>query len=143
MKEKIIKNAEKHGLQHEIVWGICQVESNFNPYAVRYEPGYKWLFNPRELRPINCAFETECAQQRTSYGLMQVMGAVFRELGYRGWLTQIICDIDTQLEYGCRYLWNLISRYGFEGGIEAYNAGIPQQGQSGYYKKIVAASKEF
>ena len=34
---------------------------------------------------------------------MQIMGAVARERGFRGWLTEL-CDPAVNLEWGCRHL---------------------------------------
>jgi len=49
------------------------------------------------------AWQTELLFQQTSWGLMQIMGAVARERGFRGWLTEL-CDPATNLEWGCRHL---------------------------------------
>jgi len=46
---------------------------------------------------------TELLNQQTSWGLLQIMGAVARERGFRGWLTEL-CDPSINLEWGCRHL---------------------------------------
>ena len=53
------------------------------------------------------AWQTELLFQQTSWGLMQIMGAVARERGFRGWLTEL-CDPQVNLEWDCRHLrWML------------------------------------
>jgi len=50
---------------------------------------------------------TELLGQQTSWGLLQIMGAVARERGFKGWLTEL-CDPTVNLEWGCRHLrWML------------------------------------
>jgi len=116
--------AGRYGPDPRLVCALCEVESGWNPWAVRYEPDYKWLWGIKEpLTTINglniVSFdlkngpvlidiipstpETELALQKTSWGLMQIMGAVARERGFRGWLTEL-CDPSISLEWGCKHL---------------------------------------
>jgi soluble lytic murein transglycosylase-like protein len=134
IKKAIKAKAEKHGLDPAIVYGVCMQESTLNPYAVRFEPKYRWLvYNTANLKPRECSIETEYALQKTSFGLMQVMGAVIREQGVSGWLTQAVGNVDMQLEYGCRHLKKKIQRYGLMEGILSYNSGSPRKDASGKY----------
>ncbi|MBN1840798.1 MAG: lytic transglycosylase domain-containing protein [Deltaproteobacteria bacterium] len=130
-KEQIIiqitSAAEKAKLDPAIVYGVCVKESSLDPMAVRFEENYRWLFHPDLIRPTFCSLDTEKCLQKFSFGLMQVMGATFRELGFRGWLTSIPQDIGVQLEYGCKYLQQKIKKYGRDEGILAYNAGSPRK----------------
>jgi len=129
--------ATKYGLDPALVCALCEVESGWNPWAVRYEARYKWLVGfqceylplskwvydtghniwyslPDILKQFNSIFiedraaiQTELLHQQTSVGLMQIMGATARERGYRGWLTEL-CDPAVNLEWGCRHLrWML------------------------------------
>jgi len=108
--------ATKHGLDPALVCALCEVESSWIPWAVRHEPGYRWLWGltyddyptePRwlakEVQLRGYTAGTERILQRTSWGLMQIMGAVARERGFRGWLTEL-CDPAVNLEWGCRHL---------------------------------------
>jgi len=61
----------------------------------------RWLAKEVQLRGYTAG--TERILQRTSWGLMQIMGAVARERGFRGWLTEL-CDPAVNLEWGCRHL---------------------------------------
>jgi hypothetical protein len=134
----------------DYAYGVCMAESNLNPYAVRYEPNFKWLWKPREVKPAGCSMDTETALQRTSIGLMQVMGAVYREMGYKGWLTEILASPKVQLTYGCDFLFRKIKKYGLEAGICAYNSGSPRYLEDGktfvnqyYLDRVLRYSSEW
>lgn len=131
--EKITIFARKHSLPPEIVYGVCVQESRLIPIAARFEPGYRWLYKVEEVCPPLCSKATEKNLQMTSFGLMQVMGAVYREYGYKGWLTALFNDTESQLEYGCRHLARKVKKYGLNEGILAYNAGSPRKNASGRY----------
>lgn len=143
MKQKIAEYATKHGLKPAIVYGICRQESGLNQYACRFEPAYKWLFRPRDVKPAISSIETEIAMQKISWGLMQVMGGVFRELGFDGWLSEISSNVDLQLDYGCKHLAKKIKAYGLPGGISAYNAGIPSEKNAAYVDHVMAFAEEW
>lgn len=115
-----------NGIGAEIIYGVCMAESAMNQFAVRYEPHFKWLWKPRESKPPGCSMDTEVCLQRTSLGLMQMMGAVFRELGYRGWLTEVLSRPDVQIQMGAYFLARKIKKYGLANGIAAYNSGSPR-----------------
>jgi len=94
--------AHRYGLDLRLVCALCEVESGWNPWAVRHEPNYKWLYGKLEDGYLGTV-DTELAMQRTSWGLLQIMGAVARERGFRGWLTEL-CDPAVNLEWGCKHL---------------------------------------
>lgn len=134
--------ASRRSLPWELVYAICQVESSLNPSAIRHEPRYRWLVGDNEtLSP------TERQDQMTSWGLMQVMGAVARELGHTGPLSDLL-DPPTGLFYGCLHLRRFRAKYDiWPDVIAAYNAGSPRRvaGQIGpyvnqsYVDKVLAA----
>ena len=119
--------ATEQSLPVALVRAFCEVESAFNPWAVRYEPGYRWLVgNEVDLTA------TERTMQMTSWGLMQVMGAVAREHGFTGPIPQL-CDPIIGLRYGCLHLNKLHARYVlWPDTIAAYNAGTPRMVQGQY-----------
>ena len=122
--------AQEQSLPWQLVYAICKVESSLNPYARRYEPRYKWLYGDANLMT-----DTELIGQRQSWGLMQVMGAVARELGLPANrdFTEL-CKIPTGLLYGCLHLRHYRSRYThWTDAIAAYNAGSPRRTQDGRY----------
>ncbi len=149
--------AARHGLSPFLVGAIMRVESEGNPYAWNPEPKYRWFWDvrdnkpfrtlsavevdnetpPRDFRALAGDPDQEWWAQQASWGLLQVMGAVARELGYtRKYLTQLT-DPEDSLEYGCRKLLQLKGRYhqghGWEGVIAAYNAGSPRRTTAGQF----------
>ncbi|MGQ0621335.1 MAG: transglycosylase SLT domain-containing protein [Panacagrimonas sp.] len=141
--------APKYELPIELVTAICQVESGCNRFAVRTEPAYPYLWDvirhqpfrlshltasqrvPPDLfqAPPGSSRMTEWLGQQSSWGLMQVMGAVAREYGYKGHLPGL-CDPLQGLHYGCKHLARLRDRFynahGWRGVAAAYNAGTPR-----------------
>ena len=95
--------AATHGLAPELVCAVVEQESAWNPWAVRYEPG----FLARYVAPIYNAGKisaTEAYTRSISWGLMQLMGQVARELGCAAPSLAQLCDPATGLEFGCRQL---------------------------------------
>jgi len=101
-----------HGLDPRLICALCEVESSWMPWAVRHESGYEWLFGRIEddfpgiikfKHSYPGSLSTEVQMQKTSWGLMQIMGAVARERGFRGWLTEL-CDPAVNLQWGCRHI---------------------------------------
>lgn len=137
--------AQKHGIPEQLLRALVQVESAGDPWAMRFEPGYRWLWDVRAGKPYRgdaqslpapsfVSQETELTGQRTSWGLLQVMGAVAREHGYRGRYLSVLCDPEFGMEYGCLHLKHLHSRFsaqGWEGVTAAYNAGSPRRRDDG------------
>ncbi len=118
-----------------VVMAIIETESSFNPYAARYEPNYRWLVSPeRFYRFYTSNPETEIILQKTSLGLMQLMGANYRALGYTRPLTQVFEDVDAQIRYGIKHFLNYYEKYeSLPKAIAAYNAGSPRKTQTGRY----------
>jgi len=137
--------AAKHSLPPPLLRAIIQAESAGDPWAMRFEPDYRWLWDVRQGAPFKgdparlpgpqfVSGETELIAQKTSWGLMQVMGAVAREHGYRGRYLSVLCDPEIGLEYGCRHLRHLHDRFGRQGWeavAAAFNAGSPRRREDG------------
>lgn len=82
---------------------------------------------------VGITAETEYVLQATSWGLMQVMGSVARELGFSKSLVEMLKPRNSVF-YGCKKLKQLRSRYSKESDIiAAYNAGSVIMKQSGMY----------
>jgi len=134
-----------HGLNVSLVRAVILVESGGNPWAWNPEPHYRYLWDVAKKQPFRALTDAERKSevppadfpakagdkdqefwaQQASFGLMQVMGAVARERGFDGpYLTQL-CDVQTNLTYGCRHLRALMEWAGGEASkaLGAYNAG--------------------
>lgn len=135
--------ATRNGLPTRLVDAIIEVESDGNPYAARHEPHYRWLWDVSKGLPyratdtpdqfpsiLPASSHTEYHLQKTSLGLMQIMGATARQMGFHGPFLTALCDADTGVEYGCKYLAHLNRRFGGRGldaVVAAYNAGTPRR----------------
>ena len=92
-----------HGLEPALVCAVIEQESAWNPWSVRYEPG----FLSRYVAPLYTAGKlsaTEAYTRSMSWGLMQVMGQVARENGFSQPSLAELCDPATGIEFGCRVL---------------------------------------
>jgi hypothetical protein len=142
--------AAAHGLPVELIAAIVEVESTNNQWAWNPEPAYRYLWDVKRNAPFRSLNAAEVASKRppadfpalagdrdqewwaqqASWGLVQVMGGVARECGFRGPYLTELCEPKTCLEYGCRHLANLhrrfYTRWGWDGVIAAYNAGSPR-----------------
>jgi soluble lytic murein transglycosylase-like protein len=127
----IQQRALADGLDAKLIGAIIHQESSGHPYALRYEDGFflKYLkgHSLSELKgyiPRLCSCQTELRARACSFGLMQIMGQVAREVGFKGeYLTELI-DIKTNLEFGCKYLAKCLEKGGtVEKGLLYWNGG--------------------
>jgi soluble lytic murein transglycosylase-like protein len=101
--------AREHALDPALVCAVIEQESAWNPWAVRYEPG----FLSRYIAPLYTAGKlspTEAYTRAMSWGLMQVMGQVAREFGFKEASLSELCDPATGVEFGCRILAARLAR---------------------------------
>ncbi|WP_243358344.1 transglycosylase SLT domain-containing protein [Fundidesulfovibrio terrae] len=139
--QALIENAaQAHGLPSRLVEAVAGVESGGNSWAFRYEPQFfaRHVASDASVRAVApCSLDSERQARATSWGLMQVMGATARGLGFQGAFLNALCDPQTGLEYGCRLLARLRDRYkalhGWPGVAAAYNAGSPRRDLSGSF----------
>jgi soluble lytic murein transglycosylase-like protein len=95
--------ASAHSLEPALVCAVIEQESAWNPWAVRYEPG----FLSRYVAPLYTAWKlsaTEAYTRSMSWGLMQVMGQVAREFGFKEQSLTELCEPAVGIEFGCRVL---------------------------------------
>ena len=127
------------------MWGWAMTESLMNPYAVRYEPHYRYLVDsPRKD-------STEYIGQRTSWGLFQPMGAVARERGFEGRYLAELVDPWLNADIAAQHLewWRARGRdHSWEAGLARYNGGgygnsAPPFRTQGYVDKVAAAASEY
>jgi soluble lytic murein transglycosylase-like protein len=87
-----------------LVCAVIEQESAWDPWALRYEPGfYKRYIEPQIARGAGFT-STEARARAFSWGLMQVMGQVAREHGFSGRSLAQLCDPAAGLAVGCRVL---------------------------------------
>jgi len=101
--------AEAHQLDAALVCAICEQESAWNPWAIRYEPAFFAHYIAPQLNAGKIS-NTEAQARAFSWGLMQVMGQVAREHNFGATsstnaapLAQL-CDPNCGLEIGCAVL---------------------------------------
>lgn len=127
--------AEINKLDLFLLASIIQVESAGNDLAVRYESKWSYVYNAESFAK-NCGItkQTEKFMQSCSYGLMQIMGTVARELGLHDIPLSVLFNPEKNLEYGCKKLNDLFYRYKDETDIvSAYNQGSPRKTKGGMY----------
>ena len=125
----IISQAPSAGVPIGLARGIILTESNGNPWAFRYESTYRWLAGTEAILTA-----TERTGQMCSWGLMQIMGAVARGYGFKGYFPEL-CDPAINIQYGLQHLVHFHERYeNWLDTIAAYNAGraIKVNGQEKY-----------
>ncbi len=132
--------AAAHGLEPALVCAVVEQESAWNPWAVRYEPG----FLSRYVAPLYTAGKlsaTEAYTRSMSWGLMQVMGQVARESGFAGQSLTELCDPETGLEFGCRILAAQLARARGDvaAALLAWNGGA----NSNYPSEVLARTRNY
>ena len=132
----VTKYAAKYNLDAALVCAVCEQESSWNQWAVRYEP----LFFTRYIQPLlnnnTVHTMTEATCRATSYGYLQVMGQTAREAGFAGrYLTQL-CEPDTGLDIGCHVLRDKLQKANgdWHQGLQFYNGG----GDPNYADEVLA-----
>lgn len=147
-KEIVDKIAPEYGLDPDLVMAFIQIESGGKNWACRYEPYWKYFKDvPIWAKALSQTEDTEKTQQATSFGPMQVMGTVARELGFKGYLTQLSIT-EVGIRCGCLKLQQLFKKYDKQDDvISSYNQGNNRKSVSGkymnqsYVDKINAALK--
>jgi hypothetical protein len=162
--ETIQIKSRQNGLPEPLVRAICihepgkSVPESQRWFATRFEPHYKYLWDCENDRPypagkigpwphqvptnfstlpgLILSAGTEFIQQKTSWGPMQVMGAVARELGFTGLFPELCGPLGVY--YGCLHLKRLANRFlpvhGWEGVAAAFNAGTPRRTSDGRWE---------
>lgn len=121
LRALIVEHARATGLESSLVEALVMVESSGNTWSWNPEPRYRYFWDVklrkpfRTLTPAEVAAEAPPADfrslagdpdqewwaQQASFGPMQVMGAVARELGCTlPYLTEL-CDPNVGIRYGC------------------------------------------
>ncbi len=134
-KKDAFKWADHYRLERQLVLAVIQVESAGDPWSCRYEPAYPYLETPSQYAARNgINTTTEEVLQRTSFGLMHVMGGVFRQYGWQGPLPEAFKP-EMSLEYGCRHLARKASKWGDDPCTlyASFNAGSVRKTPGGMF----------
>lgn len=133
MYEGIYTTAEAvYSLPSGVIAAVVGQESNGYPWSGRYEPGFfahsiagKTRSDLGGLWPVDINETTERQWRATSWGLMQIMGQVARELGFPFQALSQLCDPVLGVHYGAAHLAHQYRRYGgdLKKALSAYNAG--------------------
>lgn len=124
----ITEEADLAGVDARLACAIAEVESAGDPLAVRFETHWKYYFDvPQFAFRCRVSQDTERTLQSCSWGLMQVMGSVARELGFLESLIKL-SDPRIGAKYGCMKLAQCLKKWPkkLDDAIAAYNAGSPR-----------------
>lgn len=123
----------------DLMCAIIERESAGDQWVIRYESRWSWFVEPQKYASkLNISYTTERTLQQFSYGLVQIMGSVARELGYDDHLTKLCADPAIAIQYGCRKMKQLLDKHRDEQtAISAYNAGTPFRDDNGSFINAV------
>jgi len=126
--------SRESGVDPYLIAAVVQAESGGDTYAVRYEHKWRYLYETYSYAELNdVTQQTEESLQKHSWGLMQVMGSVARELAFDGPLPRL-CEPTIGLALGAKKLKELKAKYHVEEDVIAsYNAGSVIKKKSGVY----------
>ena len=132
--------AAAQSLDPALVCAVVEQESAWNPWAVRYEPG----FLSRYVAPLYTAGKlsaTEAYTRSMSWGLMQVMGQVAREFGFEADSLPELCDPATGVDVGCTVLAKRMARArgDISAALLAWNGG----GNPNYPAEVLARTRNY
>lgn len=91
-----------HGLEPSLVCAVCEQESGWDPWAIRFEPLFDERYEKGKVRNV-----TEEIGRSMSWGLMQTMGETARDVGWTDHLGALLLP-ENSLEIGCRKLKQLV-----------------------------------
>jgi soluble lytic murein transglycosylase-like protein len=129
--EQIRRAALLSGVAPSLICAVCEQESAWNPWAIRFEPAF-WL---KYAAPHGVSV-TELNARATSWGLMQVLGQTAREMGFADPYLSALCDPATGLFWGSRVLARKLANAGgnVESALLLYNGG----GNQNYPAEVTA-----
>lgn len=101
--------AAQFSLSPALVCAVIEQESQWNSWAVRYEPEFQEKYilplkHSGQLKTFGASMNTEIVARSCSFGLMQTMGEVAREAGADFAFLTELCNPERGLEFGCSHL---------------------------------------
>lgn len=138
--------AEAHQLDAALVCAICEQESAWNPWAIRYEPAFFAHYVAPQLAAGQIS-NTEAQARAFSWGLMQVMGQVAREHNFGAEFSKNIaplaqlCDPACGLDIGCAvFSAKLATAHGdATRALQLWNGG----GNPNYPTEVLARMRDY
>lgn len=97
------KVAKEYGLDPALVCAVCEQESSWDTWAIRYEPAFFVRYISKMLDEHKIS-TTEAYARATSWGLMQVMGQTAREIGSNARFLSALCEPYSGINNGCKVL---------------------------------------
>jgi soluble lytic murein transglycosylase-like protein len=134
IRDEIEEVSKSYGFDPNLIESFVITESSGNPLATRYEPA----FYRKYILPMlhhNAVTVEEAKNRATSWGLMQIMGQVARELGFKDSFHELLIP-GIGLFWSCKHLKNKFKKYGDHGldyVIASYNAGSPRKNNDGLF----------
>lgn len=122
-------------LDEKLIKAVVLAESEGQPFKNRHEKNWTYFKDVDIWAQKRCVTEiTERMNQMSSWGLMQVMGSVARELGFDRDLPEL-CIPQVGVYFGSMKLRKLSDKYHNPYDmIASYNAGRPVLTSVGHYK---------
>lgn len=127
-----------------LVYSIAMVESGLDPNTARYEPLWRYHYKTEMFaKDLGITKETEHVLQSISWGLMQVMGTVARELDFDRHLTELT-NPHFNVFIGIKKLEQLFGRYDdLDAVVSSYNQGNPRKKADGSFMNQIYVDKVF
>lgn len=142
--------ASSQKVDESLCCAIALTESgaDFPRSCCRYEPNWRYWIDPEKYAQLGkITVDTEKMLQACSWGPMQIMGSVARELGFEDPLP-LLFDPGVSVRYAVKKVRTLVDRFENElFVISAYNAGTPRKRPDGtftneqYVAKVVSSLK--
>jgi len=134
-RDVVEKAAETFRLDTNLIRAVITVESTWDTWAWKYEPTVSYSVRIRDYaNKLGILYATEEKNQKTSWGLMQVMGFLARDLGFTDHLS-MLWHPEIGIFYGAKNLQRLSQKYSDETDVIAsYNAGSPRKTPGGFYE---------
>lgn len=152
---EIERVAATHGVDPNVIEAMVWQESGGDEFAWNPEPRYRYFWDVKQQGPFRSVTASEMAAkfppkdfpvfggdrdqewwaQQASWGLLQIMGAVAREQGFRGVYLVELSQPTLNLDIGCRFFaallkwakgdtWKAVAAY--NGGRGNWRGGAPQ-----------------
>jgi hypothetical protein len=138
IKSLITLKAKEASIDPNILHALVMTESGHNPWAIRFEVDYRWLYDvPGMAKAAGVDPLTMKIMQQTSWGICQIMGAIAYEYGFRGW-APMLCDPELNLKYAILHLQKKIKHEHLSDPCDiygSYNAGSVRKKNGEYVNK--------